>query len=345
MSTIVLEQALKCLFADKKKGEVDFLYHAGEPMSIGRGFYEEALRIIDKYKPQDLTITNVIQTNGTLIDEEWAKFFATNNFRVGVSIDGPKFLHDLNRKNWSNMGSFDKAIRGFKLLKKHGVEGGVLTVITAEHLNHPDELINFYIDNEMTDVGFNIEEIENFNKESSLGTIESIEGDKYSQFMNRVTDLALKQGDSIKIREISDLIYLLFSKQQNPTHYATPLETRDLGIVTIQRNGDITTYCPEFAGMKSEEYNNFVIGNVLQINKLSEVEENPNYKRIKTLYDQRKDKCKSQCRYYSVCGSAFLSNAYSESASLLTTENIGCVLHKQRLTDVILTKLQQLSTL
>ncbi len=342
----VLEKAIRCLFADKisgSRGEVEFLYHAGEPMTVGRAFYENALLIIDKYKPSDVKVTNVMQTNGVLINEEWAKFFAEHEFKVGVSLDGPEFLHNLNRKNWSGIGSFDKALRGFKLLRKHGVGTGILSVITSKHLEHPEELIKFYVDNQMTDVAFNIEEIENDNKTSSLGDIKDVKSDKYYSFMNKVFDLILMHGDCIRIREVSDIIYMLFSKQKNPKYITEPLETRDLGIVTVQRNGDISTYCPEFAGIKSEKYNNFVIGNVLKIDRLSDVKNDVFYKKIKRDYDRRKSLCRASCKYYSLCGSSFISNSYSESGSLLTTENIGCILHKQKLTDLVLNKLMELS--
>jgi uncharacterized protein len=343
MSLEIFEKAVKCLFADKKKGTVDFLYHAGEPMTVGKAFYEDALRIVDEYKPQDVEVTHVMQTNGVLVNEDWARFFAANNFKVGVSIDGPDFLHDMNRKNWAGKGSFKKSLEGFKLLKEYGIGTGILTVITAEHLNYPDELIEFYLENKMTDVAFNVEEIENDNKQSSLGKMENVEQDKYYNFMNRIFDLALKNADSIKIREVSDIIFLLYSRQKYSKYITEPLETRDLGIVTVQRNGDISTYCPEFAGMQSQEYNNFVIGNVLEIEKLSDVKNSKNYQKIKAAYDLRKEACKNECKYFPICGSAFLSNTYSESDSLTTKENIGCLLHKQRLTDVALIKLEKLS--
>lgn len=95
--------------------------------------------------------------------------------------------------------------------------------------------------------------------------------------------------------------------------------------------------------MTSKEYNNFVIGNVLEIDKLSDVKNNIFYQKIKKDYDSRKSLCRATCKYYSLCGSAFVANSYSESGSLLTTENIGCVLQKQVLTDVVLHRLQSLS--
>jgi|JI61114DRNA_FD_contig_31_1919992_length_1354_multi_4_in_0_out_0_1 uncharacterized protein len=214
MSEIVLEKAFKCLFADKIEGSIQILYHAGEPMAVGKAFYENALRIINKYKPINVKVTNVIQTNGVLINESWAKFFKQHDFKVGVSIDGPEFLHNHNRKNWSGAGSFNQALRGYKILKEYDITTGILSVITLKHLDHANELINFYIENNMIDVGFNIEEIENDNKISSLGDISNIRKDKFLQFMNNVIDIIFKYNGVIRIREISDILYLFLSKKR-----------------------------------------------------------------------------------------------------------------------------------
>ncbi|WP_341793722.1 radical SAM protein [Rickettsia endosymbiont of Ceutorhynchus obstrictus] len=339
MSREILEHAIKKLFIDKTEGGIDFLYHAGEPMVVGKTFYENTLEIINKYKPKNLVVNNVIQTNGVLINENWAQFFIKNNFKVGISLDGPKSLHDANRKNWNNNGSFDKTLRGFKLLKEYGLTAGILTVITSLHLEYAKELIDFYIENGIEDVGFNIEEIENTNTSSSLGTLDNLNTDKYTVFMKEIFDLSMKYSDRIRIRELSDALNILYSRKKDSSYCAVSLEAQDLGILTIQKNGDITTYCPEFAGMKSKEYNNFIIGNVLALDKLSDIVINPNYIKIKSEYDKRKQNCKNSCEYYSICGSSYLSNVFSETKTLTATKNLACILQKQKLFDLVLEKL------
>ena len=96
MTSEVLEASIRCLFAEKVSGHVQFLYHAGEPLFVGIDFYKLALQLVDKYKSPNVSVKHSIQTNGVLIDESWAKFFLENDFSIGVSIDGPKFLHDAN---------------------------------------------------------------------------------------------------------------------------------------------------------------------------------------------------------------------------------------------------------
>ena len=335
----VLKAAIQSLFRDRVEGEVQFLYHAGEPMTVGRSFYQDVVDLVCEYKPLNLKVTHMLQTNGVLINQEWIDFFKKFDFKIGLSLDGPEFLHDLNRRNWSDRGSFKSVMRGLKLLQQNNIEHGVLTVITSEHLKHPKELMQFYFDEGIKDVGFNVEEVESENIVSSLGDAKTINKDDYRYFMSEVFDFTIKHPE-VRVREISDMVHLLYSKMQDSDYITNPLEARDLGLVTIQTNGDISTYCPEFAGMKSEEYNNFVIGNVLDIKRLSDVCNNHNYQQIKKNYDLRKERCKKTCRYYSICGSSCFSNSYSETQDLTQTENISCILQKQELAELILEKLR-----
>ncbi len=338
----VLESLIKKLFIEKTDGYIEFLYHAGEPLTVARSFYENIVELIKQYKPKDLTVTNVIQTNGVLINDAWAEFFLRNDFKIGISIDGPQFLHDNNRKNWSGVGSFEKSLNGFKILKKHGINAGLLSVITSLHLEHVQEFLDFYIENEITDVGFNVEAIDNANLNSSMGNINNEMIDKYNNFISKIFNFAINNSDKIKIREIADTLERLHAIKQDPSYCSSPIETIELGIITVQKNGDITTYCPEFAGMQSNEYNNFVIGNILTLDKLSDLEKSDNYIKITSDYNKRKKKCKDSCEYYAMCGSAFLSNVYSETGSLVETKNASCIVHKQQLVHTIMDMLTKL---
>ncbi|WP_432416402.1 radical SAM protein, partial [Geodermatophilus obscurus] len=90
---------------------IEFIWHAGEPLLAGTQFYERALHVMAANNRRNLTITNVVQTNATLIDSRWAHFLATHGFRVGVSLDGPAFLHDKQRQTWSGRGSVSAGLR------------------------------------------------------------------------------------------------------------------------------------------------------------------------------------------------------------------------------------------
>ena len=125
--------------------DLTFMFQGGEPLIAGIGFFKNFVSAAERLKTDGSTMNYSLQTNGTLITEEFAEFFKENNFLVGVSIDGDKPLHDKLRSE-----SFDKAMQGIDLLKKHGVSFNNLSVITAK--TDAEKLCKFYIENDFRDV-------------------------------------------------------------------------------------------------------------------------------------------------------------------------------------------------
>lgn len=115
---------------------------------------------------------------------------------------------------------------------------------------------------------------------------------------------------------------------------------KSLRYLRSKKNGDISTFPPEFAGMPSEKYNNFVIGNVLHLNHLSELCENVFYLKMKEAVEKGKKNCAATCMHFDLCGSAFLANRYSETGSLESTVSLACLLHKQALNTTVINKLR-----
>lgn len=127
---------------------VNFMFQGGEPMLSGLDFFRRAVELQKKYQEEyagkRLRVTNAIQTNGLLIDEEWARFFHDNHFLVGVSLDGTKELHDRNRMTRSGEGTFRRVMEGIQLLKKEKVEFNILTVITRQNAKSIGKIYSFY---------------------------------------------------------------------------------------------------------------------------------------------------------------------------------------------------------
>lgn len=122
--------------------EIEFTWQGGEPTLAGIAFYERALLLQRKYAGSK-RITNSIQTNGVLIDEQWAAFLARNHFLVGLSVDGPSWLHDRYRKTRSQQSVFDKVLRAMDLLKRYLVDVNVLTVVNNVTAEHPQEIYTY----------------------------------------------------------------------------------------------------------------------------------------------------------------------------------------------------------
>ncbi len=143
MNDEVLEKFIQQYMESQTMPEVLFTWHGGETLMRNRDFYEKAIRIEQKYA-QGRKIDNCIQTNGTLLTEDWCKFFKDNNFLVGISIDGPQHCHDRYRRTRDGRPSFVKVMKGINLLKKYGVEYNAMAVVNDYNVDYPLEFYNFF---------------------------------------------------------------------------------------------------------------------------------------------------------------------------------------------------------
>lgn len=143
MSDDMLEQFTREYIEAQTMSQVLFTWHGGEPLLRSIDFYRKALSLQQKYAG-GRRIDNVIQTNGTLLTDEWCEFFAQNHWLVGISIDGPQPYHDHYRLTAAGKPSWQKVMQGIKLLKKHGVEWNAMAVVNAYNVNHPLEFYRFF---------------------------------------------------------------------------------------------------------------------------------------------------------------------------------------------------------
>lgn len=146
MSDKMLEQFTREYIEAQTMNQVLFTWHGGEPLLRSIDFYRKAISLQQKYAG-DRRIDNVIQTNGTLLTDEWCEFFAQNHWLVGISIDGPQPDHDHYRLTAAGKPSWKKVMQGIKLLKKHGVEWNAMAVVNAYNANHPLEFYRFFKEN------------------------------------------------------------------------------------------------------------------------------------------------------------------------------------------------------
>lgn len=146
MSDEMQEQFTREYIEAQTMNQVLFTWHGGEPLLRSIDFYRKALSLQQKYAG-GRRIDNVIQTNGTLLTDEWCEFFAQNHWLVGISIDGPQPDHDHYRLTAAGKPSWKKVMQGIKLLKKHGVEWNAMAVVNAYNANHPLEFYCFFKEN------------------------------------------------------------------------------------------------------------------------------------------------------------------------------------------------------
>ena len=146
MSDEMLEQFTREYIEAQTMPQVLFTWHGGEPLMRSIDFYKKALALQKKYA-HGKQIDNVIQTNGTLLTDEWCEFFAQNHWLVGISIDGPQEYHDHYRVIPAGKPSWEKVMQGIQLLKKHRVEWNAMAVVNAYNAEHPLEFYHFFRDN------------------------------------------------------------------------------------------------------------------------------------------------------------------------------------------------------
>lgn len=146
MSDEIMESYIKQTIEAHQTPEVTIAWQGGEPTLMGLDFFRRTVDIEKRYQKPGTTIQNTLQTNGTLLDEDWCGFLRENNFLIGISMDGPRELHDRYRRDKSGRPTFDRVMRAVRLLQKHNVEYNILCTINSANGDHPLEVYHFFRD-------------------------------------------------------------------------------------------------------------------------------------------------------------------------------------------------------
>jgi len=142
MSDAVLERYIASYIAAQPGTEVNFAWQGGEPTLLGVDFFRKVVELQRRHAGRRI-ISNALQTNGTLLDDDWGRFLRENHFLVGLSIDGPRELHDAYRVDRGQKPTFDRVLAGLDCLKRHGIEFNTLTVVHRQNSLHPSEVYRF----------------------------------------------------------------------------------------------------------------------------------------------------------------------------------------------------------
>ena len=338
MEFSILEKIVKAIFSSHEIDKnLKLVWHSGEPLTAGIPFYEKATEIINHYKPPNINIIQGVQTNAVLINDAWCQFIKENNFSIGVSIDGPKEIHDKNRLNWSNKGSFGLTMRGIGFLKKHDISFTALMVITRDSLDFPDQIVDFFLENEISDIGFNIEELTGSNASSSLTNKENTE-ERYKKFIDRFIDLWMQHSTKIRVREFEKLTAYIMKKLNNPKFVAPQIESAERGILTINQNGNIIPFSPDLAFGTIDDKELFVVDNIKKISNLSPIFETPKFKEMSHAIQEGVRKCKKECEYFDLCGGGHPTNKFFEWGTFSVSETKFCRYFFQFIIDSLLEK-------
>jgi uncharacterized protein len=339
LSLDLIEPIFKNIFTSPFLGQcVHVCWHAGEPLAAPISFYEEAFKIIEavsqEYNPNNLPIFHSVQTNGVLINQAWCDLFKKHGIHVGVSIDGPDFLHNAHRKTRKGLDTHEAVMRGISHLQKNDICFNIIAVVTENSLNYPDEMFNFFWENQITDIAFNFEEAEGINTDSSLHQ-EGIES-RYRAFIKRFWDLTAQTNDQFQVREFESICSLIYNDQRlNNTDMNHPFI-----IVNIDYQGNFSTFDPELLSVDIKPYGNFILGNVLT-DSFESVCYTEKFQRIYRDIKAGVDLCRETCQYFGVCGGSACSNKYWENGTFNSAETNACKYRIQMITDLVLDELEK----
>ena len=340
MFASVLKRTIENVFASGMIGEsLTIVWHAGEPLAVPISFYEEAFETINSLSVSTEKINHSFQTNGTLINDRWCEFIKRNNIKIGLSIDGPEFIHDAHRKDRLGKGTHDRVMEGVKCLRKHEIDFHVIAVVTEQALDHPDEIFHFFLDNGIRQVGFNIEEIEGTNQSSTLSP-DSTER-KVRKFFERIFYLQKQAKGAIRIREFDHAFQAILasSKVRGIDASRFNSQTAPFGIISVDTEGNFSSFSPELLGMKSAEYGDFSFGNMM-LDELSSIGKTEKFNRVLQDIEKGNQICSQTCEYYFLCGGGAPSNKYYENGTFASGETMFCRNSIKTPLDIVLADLE-----
>ena len=335
-----LERVLESPFFD---GGFTLLWHAGEPLTMSIAFYDEATqriqRVLERHGLPSSTVVQSLQTNATVIDGAWCDCFKRNDIHVGVSMDGPAFLHDAHRVTRTGRPTHAAVMRGIDWLQRREIPFEVICVLTADGLDHAEAMVDFFLEHGITDVGFNMEETEGENAQSSLDVAaaeRSALESRYVAFMERVWRRSLEHPDDLCIREFEGITSLACSDARlGQTDMNTPF-----AIVNVDARGNVSTFDPELLSVKTEAYGDFAFANVLT-HSLEDLAANPKFQRVHSEIRSGVERCRSSCDYFGLCGGGAGSNKYWEHGSFDCSVTQHCRFRIQLVADVVLAGMER----
>ena len=339
MSLETVQASFEKIFDSPFAGDqITVIWHAGEPLVMPVSYYEAAFRLIEKLRPASVQIHHSFQTNGTLVTKEWCDLIRRWHVGVGVSIDGPRHMHDANRVTREGKGTFERAIHGARLLKQEGIPFHVISVLSKEGLERAGELHAFYLQEGIEDVCFNVEESEGTHVSELMTLSQDSMQAKFHAFLHRFWTISRATPGIRFIREIDGLIPRIFRPDTQP---ASNEQVSPMAMLNIDCNGNVSSFSPELLGYKNERYNNFIVGNVHQ-HTLQQMLESAAMKSMAKDIQAGVDACRSECGYFSLCGGGAPVNKLSENGSFNSTKTSFCNLIQITPTNLILNALSQM---
>ncbi|MGC9467602.1 MAG: anaerobic sulfatase maturase [Anaerolineae bacterium] len=240
MSDEVLESFTRQYIEAQQVPEITFGWQGGEPLLMGIEFYERALAYQERYRKPGTRIINTLQTNGTLVDEDWAAFFQEHDFLIGLSLDGPQAMHDAYRVDKGGNPTWTKVMRGLRILQDHDVEYNILCTVHAANAPYPTDVYRFFRDEAKAEfmqfIPIVRRDNETGHQEGLEVTSHSVTGVQYGDFLIGVFDEWVRHDVGRVFVQIFDVALAAWAGQRPGLCVFEP--TCGLGLA-MEHNGDL----------------------------------------------------------------------------------------------------------
>ncbi|MEV4753178.1 cyclophane-forming radical SAM peptide maturase AmcB [Streptosporangium sp. NPDC049248] len=307
--------------------ELDIVWHGGEPLALGRRRFAALLAPFEELRHAG-RIQHSVQTNATLIDDEWCDLLACYQVRVGVSIDGPAALNT-RRVDLRGRPAFDRIVCGIRRLANYGIRFSLIAVVGAEGIEQPESLLDFLADLGPHSIGLNVEEMEGVNDQRC-----GITQDQAERFWHRVLDWRKTHDDGPALRELDRLAgYLHLSRSGRGDEWCRyGLDP----IPTVSVDGGVVLLSPELAGISDDTYGDFLAGNVRSQSIVGMLDKAHRLRYVREFMVGLQ-RCEAECEFWDFCRGAQACNRYFENGSFATTETDYCRLTRQALITALYT--------
>ena len=297
----LLEKYIKQHIEASPDTKITFSWHGGEPTILGLEYYQKIVQIQRKHCPPGKTIHNGIQTNGTLLDQKWCQFLAKEKFAVGISIDGPPEIHNMHRMTKDKKPTYKKTIRGYNLLKKHGIYTDILCVVNAVNIKQPLRLYRFFKQLDAGYITFLPLVDHQPEKESKVSDI-SITPRDWGIFLSTIFDeWVAKDIGKIKIQIFEEALRTAFNQE----HSLCIFRPTCGDIPALEHNGDFYT-CDHYVNPEH------LIGNI-QDTSLVELLEDPRQIAFGEAKQKTLPRYCRECEVLSMCNGECPKNRFIET--------------------------------
>jgi uncharacterized protein len=295
---------------------LEVAWHAGEPFVLPIEFYRDAFTVFSTLRKRGINLTHIFQTNGTLITDDWIQFLGDEGPSLGLSIDGPKDLHDRHRRYRSGAGSWVRVMAGIQRLQRAQIPFHTISVLTKDALQQPDRMFDFFQDYALHDIAFNIEEIEGVHTDSDLIGDEAYRlcYSFFSTFLGRNR----AAGFPLHIREAEVVASAL---SRNSIELNAQVVAGE--IISVDTTGNVATFSPELLGQHSEQFTDFVIGNVWD-HTILEMLRSPVARAMATDIAAGTAMCEQTCDLFRFCRGGCPANKLGEAGTFIIAETRHC---------------------